>query len=380
MDQANQLPASAVEALARAARPHEMNRAVTDLRRGDFVLLRQHSRATLIQAAEEVDDISLARAIAITGYDPVMAVTRRRAAALALVADEPGSPVVELRLAETPTAQSLNELADPTMALTPLPGRIAVSDSSTDGIAAASIELTRLARLLPATVMFAMSARAATLVRQAGIVELDAATVFQHGTVLASTLRRVVDASVPLADSEQTRIVAFRPDDGGTDHLAILIGAPDGTRPVLARIHSECFTGDLLGSLRCDCGEQLRGAIRAIAESGGGVLIYLAQEGRGIGLINKLRAYRLQDAGYDTVDANEQLGFAPDERIYQPAAEMLRDLGFGQVRLMTNNPDKVAALARHGIEVVERVPHVFTANDHNRHYLNTKAAKSGHLF
>ena len=118
---------------------------------------------------------------------------------------------------------------------------------------------------------------------------------------------------------------------------------------MLVRLHSECFTGDLLASLRCDCGDQLRGAIAAIAEAGGGVLLYLAQEGRGIGLVNKLRAYRLQDAGFDTVDANEQLGFDADERVYLPAAEMLRQLGFGIVRLLTNNPDKVAALERYGI-------------------------------
>ena len=379
MDQANPTPPSA-EALAHEARPHAMNRAVADLRCGDFVLLRDGSRTTLIQAAETVDDRSLDRAVAITGYAPVMAVTRRRALALGLVEGEAGPQVVELTLNQAVPASRLNELADPTLVLRLTLDGAEVRNAAPRGFAAAAIELTRLARLLPAAVMFAMSARAATLVRQAGVVELDIATVFEHGTVLASTLRRVVAANVPLADAEETQIVAYRPDDGGTDHLAILIGRPGPDRPVLARIHSECFTGDLLGSLRCDCGEQLRGAIRALAEAGGGVLIYLAQEGRGIGLVNKLRAYRLQDEGFDTVDANEQLGFAPDERIYQPAAEMLRDLGFARVRLMTNNPDKVAALARHGIEVVERVPHVFAANDHNRDYLRTKAVKSGHLF
>ena len=346
---------AAAAEIARAARPHAMNRAVADLRCGEFVLLRERDRATLVQAAETADDVTLDRAVAITGCAPVMAVTRRRALALGIAFDDSESAVLAM-----PEAQARSAPAQ--------------------GVAAAAIELTRLARLLPATVMFAMSARAASLVRQAGIVELDVATVFEHGTILARTLRRVVEARVPLADAEETRIVAYRPDDGGTDHLAILIGRPAASAPVLARIHSECFTGDLLGSLRCECGEQLRGAIRAIAEAGGGVVIYLAQEGRGIGLINKLRAYRLQDAGFDTVDANEQLGFAPDERIYQPAAEMLRDLGFGRVRLLTNNPDKVAALACHGIEVVERVPLVIPANEHNHAYLRTKAAKSGHLF
>ena len=147
------------------------------------------------------------------------------------------------------------------------------------------------------------------------------------------------------------------------------------------RLHSECFTGDLLGSLRCDCGDQLRGAIAEIARApAAAVLLYLAQEGRGIGLVNKLRAYNLQDAGLDTFDANEQLGFDADERVYLPAAEMLRQLGFTRVRLMTNNPDKVAALTRCGIAVVERVPHVFPTERHNERYLHAKArARSSSL-
>jgi len=149
---------------------------------------------------------------------------------------------------------------------------------------------------------------------------------------------------------------------------------------VLVRLHSECFTGDLLGSLRCDCGDQLRGAIEAIAKADAGILLYLSQEGRGIGLVNKLRAYRLQDGGADTAEANEQLGFDADERIYLPAAGMLRHLGVRRVRLLTNNPQKVAALARCGITVEERVPHAFPSNGHNAFYLATKAARFGHQF
>ncbi len=175
-------------------------------------------------------------------------------------------------------------------------------------------------------------------------------------------------------------MIAFRPLDGGLEHLAIVIGQPDVNEAVLTRIHSECFTGDLLGSLRCDCGDQLRGAIQEIADAGHGVLLYLAQEGRGIGIVNKLRAYELQDRGFDTLDANEQLGFDADERVYLPAAQMLRQLDFAKVRLMTNNPEKVETLARHGVEVVERVPHSFPSNKHNESYLSTKAARLGHQF
>jgi GTP cyclohydrolase II len=210
------------------------------------------------------------------------------------------------------------------------------------------------------------------------MVETDA--VAAHGPTGAAVLQRVAEARVPLAGAEDARVIAFRPEDGGTEHLAIVIGTIDPANPVLTRIHSECFTGDLLGSLRCDCGDQLKGAIAAIGAAGGGVLLYLAQEGRGIGLVNKLRAYELQDRGADTVEANRNLGFEPDERAFQPAAEMLKSLGISSVRLLTNNPAKVAALVRHGIAVAERVPHRFPANNHNEPYLKAKARGLGHLF
>jgi len=193
------------------------------------------------------------------------------------------------------------------------------------------------------------------------------------------TLKLVTRARVPLEGAKKTELVSFRPEDGGPEHYAIVINAPPTAKPVLTRLHSECFTGDLLGSLKCDCGDQLRGAIAAIEKAGGGILLYLAQEGRGIGLINKLRAYRLQDQGYDTIDANERLGFEADERQYGIAARMLELLGYKSVRLMTNNPDKVAALKAAGIPVVARVKHAFPENEHNRAYLRTKATKAGHL-
>jgi len=364
------------------ARQHAVNRAVGDLRRGDAVLLRDGECAALIQAAETIDDEGLARASAWTGHTAQLATTRRRAVALDLAPLETASArTVVLTLPEDVDANFLNELADPTVVRQVPAPPIALEDAPEHSIATAAIELAKLARLLPAVALFSIETRlGALLARREGIVELSVGTVAEHRSVLAQGLRRVADARVPLADAENVRIVAFRPDDGGIDHLAILIGEPQGSEPVLTRIHSECFTGDLLGSLRCDCGEQLRGAIRAIAAAGSGVVVYLAQEGRGIGLVNKLRAYRLQDTGFDTVDANEQLGFEADERVYQPAAEILRQLGFDRIRLLTNNPDKIEAVLRYGITVTEHVPHAFTPNDHNRAYLQTKKAKSGHLF
>jgi GTP cyclohydrolase II len=188
----------------------------------------------------------------------------------------------------------------------------------------------------------------------------------------------VARARLPLDDMPSTQIVAFRASDDGQEHVALVVGAFGG-KPPLVRLHSECLTGDVFGSLKCDCGPQLKEALRIIGQSGGGVLLYLRQEGRGIGLANKIRAYALQDRGLDTVDANRRLGFADDERDYGHAAAMLKALGISKVRLLTNNPDKLAGLEAAGIEVVERVAHHMPANPHNADYLSTKRKKSGHL-
>ncbi len=184
---------------------------------------------------------------------------------------------------------------------------------------------------------------------------------------------------MPLEDVADARLVAFRSPASGLEHYAVLVGRPEDAAAPLVRVHSECFTGDLLGSLRCDCGAQLRGAIGRMAAEGAGALLYLAQEGRGIGLPNKLRAYALQDRGLDTLDANRALGFAADERDFLTAAAMLRQLGLRRVRLLTNNPDKLAALAAHGIDVVGRVSLLIAANGVNDRYLQTKATRFGHL-
>ena len=226
-------------------------------------------------------------------------------------------------------------------------------------------------------------ARSAGLLPALWVVRSDEASVAVSTTEIARQARDptvgiVARAKLPLDDMPDTQIVAFRASDDGQEHVALLIGAPGG-KPPLVRLHSECLTGDVFGSLKCDCGPQLKEALRIIGKSGGGVLLYLRQEGRGIGLANKLRAYALQDRGLDTVDANRRLGFADDERDYSHAAAMLRALGIDQVRLLTNNPNKVAGLEQAGIGVVERVPHHMPANPHNADYLATKRKKSGHL-
>lgn len=357
-----------------------VDRAAAEIRRGGFaVVCEGGGSGVLLHAAEAVTADSLARFAELAGGPGELAVTGRRAAVLRLAAPE--APVAVLRRAGGFKAAQIRDLADPCAGSALVaPAGLSVAPAAAGSAVAEAVALCKLARLLPAALVAPIDADAAGFAVQRDLVAVSAEAIAHYQQTAARTLRPVGEARVPLEGAENARIVAFRPADGGVEHLAIIIGEPDADAPVLTRLHSECFTGDLLGSLRCDCGDQLRGAIAEIAQHGSGVLLYLAQEGRGIGLVNKLRAYRLQDQGFDTIDANEQLGFDDDERIYLPAAEMLRLLGIHRVRLMTNNPAKVQALARHDIEVVERVPHVFPANDHNALYLRTKANRSGHLF
>jgi GTP cyclohydrolase II len=232
--------------------------------------------------------------------------------------------------------------------------------------AKAALTLARLAGLLPA--LWLVEADSEIAVDPA---ELFAATIAPVATIVAR-------AKLPLDDLPPSQMVAFRDPASGEEHVALIIGAFGG-RPPLIRLHSECLTGDVFGSLKCDCGPQLKEALRILGAAGGGVLLYLRQEGRGIGLANKLRAYALQDRGLDTVDANRRLGFADDERNYGMAAAMLRALGIEQVRVLTNNPNKIAGLEQEGIKVVERVAHHMPTNPHNADYLATKRKKSGHL-
>lgn len=369
-------PVSALSALDR------VGRAVAELRRGAPVVVIGPGDAVVAATAEGMDADGLARLGRLAEGAPSLLVTARRASVLHLSA--PGPHAVRLTLPDGLTIERLRLLADPEAGeAAPVPPGTSVEPLAADGGAGASVLLAKVARLLPATVAVPCPVPALDAIawaRDRDLTAVAADDVVAHHDTAARALRPVGEARVPLDGAEDTRVVAFRPVDGGIEHLAIVIGRPDPAGPVLTRIHSECFTGDLLGSLRCDCGEQLRGAIAAIAEEGAGVLLYLAQEGRGIGLVNKLRAYCLQDGGLDTVEANEQLGFDDDERLYSPAAEMLRHLGFDRVRLMTNNPRKVSALARHRIAVVERVPHSFPANAYNLGYLRAKARRSGHLF
>jgi GTP cyclohydrolase II len=242
--------------------------------------------------------------------------------------------------------------------------------------AAAAIDLVKLAQVLPA-VLVADTDHSIAGAFDPRIITVDAKAVARFRKEATQSLTIAGEAYVPLSSSVRTRFVVFH-DAFGDDLVAVIVGTPDLSRPVPVRIHSACLTGDVFGSRRCDCGDQLRLALARLQEAGGGIILYLAQEGRGVGLANKMRTYKLQDAGLDTVDANTTLGFDDDERDYRVAARMLQMLGATRVVLLTNNPDKLNSIAKAGIEISGRLPLETPVNVHNRRYLTAKASRAGH--
>src|SRR3954447_7227671 len=360
---AEQKPSAPLLAVQHAARM---------LRLGGIVRIRGDGPGLDVIAAESLltDARQAVPAVALRGRG--LALTGQRLASLGIPADRQAVYLLPLARSDSMPGR-LAMYVDPTALAGESIETLALSAPTPDPQAAAAVELCKLAGLLPAAILSPLDADATP----GATVSVE--RVMAYRRLSASTLRPVSEARVPLTDVEEVRIVAFRPADGGPDQFAILVGEPERVAAPMTRLHSECFTGDFLASLRCDCGDQLRGAIHRMAHEGSGVLLYLAQEGRGIGLTNKLRAYLLQDQGLDTLDANHHLGFGGDERDFWAAAAMLRQLGIERVRLLTNNPTKISQLRQYGIKVASRVPHIFEANAHNRDYLLTKALRSGHL-
>lgn len=352
----------------------QLARARTDLRMGAAVVLEDAGGFALALAAETVTAARLAdlRArgqvdLALTGWRAATLKARAYDGDLARVIVPAGAGIDWVRATADPSA----DLA------WPMKGPYASRRDGAAGLHRAAIALAKQAHLLPAALVVAIPPEVAAELVAAGLSRLAVADVPQDAD--AGPLAEVAAARVPLEVSEAGRVRVFRPLDGGEEHYAVEIGAPDHSLPVLVRLHSACFTGDLIGSLKCDCGPQLRAALAQIGAEGAGVLLYLNQEGRGIGLANKMRAYALQDQGFDTVEANHRLGFEDDERDFRLGARMLTAMGFSAVRLMTNNPAKVAMMRTCGLEVVERVPLSVGRTRFNAAYLDTKAAKSGHL-
>ena len=354
-----------------------IHRAASDLRRGTPVLL-DGPEPLLVLAAETAGPEAVQELVSLAKVPPFLLLAPVRAAAVLHRPVGQDEAVVATRLPEALVSPvALRSLADPT--LPAIAGTSALEAVAPPPLAAECLQLAKIGRLLPAILAVPVGPEDRQRIQDREILRLNAADLAQYPDMDAAGLRRIASAAVPLADAPNARVVAFRSERSAIEHLAILVGAPETADAPLVRIHSECFTGDLLGSMRCDCGEQLRGAIARMTEDGAGILLYLAQEGRGIGLVNKLRAYAMQDRGLDTLDANRVLGWGPDERNFRTAATMLELIGLKRVRLLTNNPDKLAALTACGIEVVGREAHAFAPNGVNDEYLDTKAARFGHL-
>jgi len=363
---------SSVEPLIRTLR--RVHRAASELRRGVPVLLEGASPLLLL-AAETAGAESLAEFISLGTAPPMILFAPVRGAAVLRRPADGNAAVIAAFLPDTlANPHALRGLADPTAVQ---PVATGILPAAPPPGAAAAIALAKLGRLLPA-VLVVPPASLVDLAER-GLIGVAEDDVLGYPAMEAAGLRIVASAPVPLVDAPDSRVIAFRAEGSAIEHLAIVIGRPETAEAPLVRIHSECFTGDLLGSMRCDCGEQLRGAIHRIAQDGAGIVLYLAQEGRGIGLVNKLRAYTLQDQGLDTMDANRVLGWGADERNFLVGANMLLALGVTKVRLLTNNPGKIAGLTACGVEVVGREAHAFAPNEVNDAYLATKAVRFGHM-
>lgn len=348
-------------------------RARADLRAGVPVVLSGKDGGFLFAPAETLTPARL-DGLRACG-EVVLALTARRAETLKCrVYDR---TLARIALPTEANVDWVAALADPaTDLMHPMKGPLMALRDGDATLPQLALTLTKSARLLPA--ICGVSLPGSTVSTLTDLSVLEASESAQHLNA-KQRLMDIAAARVPLRVSDKARVHVFRPDDGGEEHYAVEIGRPDRSKPVLSRLHSACFTGDLLGSLKCDCGPQFQAALTQMADEGTGVLLYLNQEGRGIGLANKMRAYSLQDQGFDTVEANHRLGFEDDERDFRLGAAILKEMGFSAVRLMTNNPAKVNMLRQNGLNVTERLPLKVGETHENRAYLATKAKKSGHL-
>lgn len=337
----------------------KIEHALLDLRHGRPVLLKTPARTIAVLAAEEANTEN------ITLFPkPITIITKNRAQ----------------YLFNTPAPQAI-ENSDITtihqLAGTTLNTSYTGTTRNAKEIEQQALELIKLTELLPAAII----STTIELLEQGRCTTVTPDDITHYKTNITVTLTQAVEAPLTLKHAPNASIIAFRPNTGGREHYAIIIGDARNSAAPLVRVHSSCYTGDLLGSLACDCGDQLQSAIQQMGEhKEGGIILYLLQEGRGIGLTNKLRTYQLQHHGLDTVEANENLGFEDDQRLFLPAAKMLQELGINTISLLTNNPRKAKGLEQHHITVNQCIPHIMQTNKHNVDYLATKEKKLGHTF
>jgi GTP cyclohydrolase II len=342
-----------------------VSRGVAEFNSRRPVLVTAQNERLLALPVEGLDDARLAEFTALCApSEPYLVITSRRAVALGINT----RISMAVRLSPADDAESILAFVGDS------PGEGAPSAVPAGRAATAAIQLVKLSHGLPA-VLAADLAPHAPASDQLVTVEADAAESFFDNAIQSLTLAS--EAVVPLNSGSSARFIVFRDAMGGNE-VAIIVGKPDFTKPVPVRLHSACLTGDVFGSRRCDCGDQLRLAIARLEDLGGGVILYLAQEGRGVGLANKMRTYQLQDDGLDTVDANTTLGFDDDERDYGVAARMLEMLECTRIILLTNNPTKLDRLSKAGIEIVSRMALEAPINADNRRYMTAKVTRAGH--
>lgn len=350
-----------------------IDRTSLELRRGRALSLRVSERSFVVAAAEIMQQALLER-LRESGQPIRLVLTPQRTAALGLSQED--ETVTVIAATDEWTGADIRALAGSGTPAPPVTATVDRVDATQFTAMGSALRFMKSIRQLPALVWVELDAGDDSSILSLDIEALaaDASLISRH------RLRRISEARVPLAEAVDSRIAVFRDEYTLSEHVAVMVGNPDLGNTVPVRLHSACLTGDLLGSLRCDCGEQLRTAVARIAELGGGVLLYLDQEGRGIGLPNKLRAYDLQDEdGLDTLDADQHLGFLADERNYRVAAVLLNELGVSRVELLTNNPQKIQALRDLGIDVAGRRSLVAATTEHNERYLRAKRERAGHL-
>ena len=361
----------------------KIERAISELRRGGKLVVSDNNAgiSVLLFASELIENDTIKQLSDLALSRPNIIISKNRSNAIGINnANGPCSILIN-------SNWTLNDILSLCMPLTghKTPKIEGALTESNDGIISSCILLLRQSRLLPAGLMTIISNVSVEQINKwafnKNLINVDISDIRSYEKIKANNLNIAVKAKVPISYTENCEIIIFRPKDGGNEHFCLVFGKNRSLTKnnALLRIHSQCITGDVLDSLKCDCGQQLKESIKIMAEADEGVLIYLAQEGRDIGLLNKLRAYTLQENGLDTVEANEDLGFNDDERLYYPAKEILSQLNIKNVELITNNPKKVEHLKSLGINVTKRIPIKIIPNKYNKKYLETKSKKSGHI-
>ena len=367
----------------RANRTHlKTERSCQELRRGGVVLLRlANGAACFLRAAELMGNDCRSELQHLAGSGALLVLTSTRMESLGRTLSDTfcGASLSAHNLAEDRLAALA--VGQPSAGL--LDEQLTIVAERKGSLADYATRLLRIAKLVPAALMARLPTRDPAIHKKLcdehGIMMIEVRDIDHYIAAAAQSLKITARANVPLRSAPDAEVVMFRAELGGDEHFAVIVGDPTAHDTPLVRLHSQCITGDILGSLKCDCGEQLEGALKLMTAEGGGILVYLAQEGRDIGLLNKMRAYALQDNGMDTVDANHALGFEDDERYFLPACKILRELEVEKLQLITNNPAKIVQLEENGFVVSNRVPMTPASNAHNERYLQTKQDRSGHL-